>query len=446
MPLPSYRVLSHVYIRPPSSVSVQAKEIAPEEHKSMQGEAPTVGSYGHATNTITFKGGEAVTVTSNNRFPTPMGDYLRNGPVRQIDDYYFGHWVNGANENYPSREWNNLIPKMPDFGLITSPRLGMYLPSEHDTPVGLRTSHDIVNAVNPNRLGYFQSKLANFEQDLRNLMFDSRSRLNYEASEWVDFLSKKGFSIDTTPSPGVMGLGVMKGDFVAAHFPGRGYLVGEENFQDKARHIISRYGLTDKEAVEAMKRSVLLHEFGHVLGIKGDRESEKLQGELQAEFYSMMAERFKGTSMEGVYRALAEEGREYAKNFSTRKIWKNITKVYQTERGRLDDIIEKFEVEAKALGLEGKELIAYVNSRLRNTAGAILEGEPTYRSSKHKASNSKKLEEIVDEKEEAEAKSDPRYQSKIDKSEYKNMRDVKEREVKSEKAEKEAPQESEAPA
>lgn len=435
MPLSSYYVLSEKYIGPPSVKA--SPKIAPDDIKSMIGEAPTVGSYGHAAPTQIFTKDSAVTRTANNRFVASYADFSKNGYFSQRDDFEI-EGMKAAGEDVSPNMFSP-IPKMPDFGLIESPRLGMYFPNEGDTPVNLRTSHDIVNAVNPHRLGYFHSKLANLNQGLRNLMYDNTNRLNYEAAEWVDFLAKKGFSIERTQNPGIIGLGVKKGDFLAAYYPGKGYLIREENFQNKAKNLISGYGLSDPEAVEAMKRSVLLHEFGHVLGVKGDRRHEKLQGLLQAEFYSMMAQRIKGTKMEKIYRALAQEGRDYAEKHS-------LSLLDLIDVGKRDDDLELREIEHKflheAIALGVEDIDGYVNMRMEETLGAVLKGEPSYRASrsnsKSKTSNSKKLEDIVDEGDkEHEGESGKTYEKRISKSEYQNMKDAREREreTKSDKAE-----------
>ena len=429
MPLSSYYVLSEKYIGPPSVKD--SPKIAPEKIKSMQFEAPTVGSYGHAAPTQILTKEGAVARTANNRFVASYGDFSKNGYFSQRDDFEIDGMKAAGEDARPNMF--SLIPKMPDFGLIESPRLGMYFPNERDTPVGLRTSHDIVNAVNPNRFGYFQSKLANFNQDLRNLVYDNTNRLNYEASEWVNFLAKRGFSIDTTPNPGIIGLGVEKGDFLAAYYPGKGYLIREENFHNKAKNLISRYGLTDREAVEAMKRSVLLHEFGHVLGIRGSKKDEKLQGMLQAEFYSTMAQRFKGTTKERIYKALAREGMDYAKDNSSSLL---DLMAGGSDKGGNDTrhLKHKFLKEAIELGVE--DIDDYVNMRMEETLGPVLRGEPSYRNVKSKSSTSRKLEEMVDESDRKyESKSEKTYEGKIDKSKYKNMKDAREREAKSEKAE-----------
>lgn len=481
MPLTSYRVLGTRYIAPPSFASVTPKKIAPEDIKSGPGNPPTTGSYGHADQTFIFKNGWFKTVTSNNR-------YLSNdGPVFQQDDYE-ARGMKLAGEDVRPNMFD-IIPKMPDFALIQSSPHGLFLPSPRDTgQPNLQVSHDIVNAVDPNRLGYFHSKLANFNSDLRNLMFDKANRLNYEAVEWINFLEKKGFSIDTTKNPGITGLGIEKGDFIAAYYLTKGYLISEDKFYNKAKHLVSHYGLNEPEAVAAMQRSVLLHEISHVLGVKGDYKGERLQGLLQREFYTMMAERFKGTGMEKIYRALAREGEDYARGYSLyNRLLENILGEEKSTTDELfDKIFGKFKKEAKELVLQGEDAADYVNLRIAETMGAIIGGEPSYKpnkskssKSKNKKANSKKLEEIVDEssevsfdvrdgkivptykgkavgydgasmptdlvvKEKEYKDSDKEtYQGKANKPQYKNMKDVREASHKK-SPEKEVSKEAEA--
>lgn len=442
----AYKILSPHY-EGPSSVShraVDAKDI-----KS-----------GHVNPPATiFAKDKVVRVTANTRFETSYKDFLKNGPVTQIDDYRFGRWIKRGNDNYPNRGWNKPIPKMPDFAVIQSPRLGMYFHSEHDTPVNLRTSHDIVNAFDPNRLGFAYSKIANLEQTLRSM--NPGNEHYSEAAEWIGFLAKKGFSIDKSHHQGIIGLGVEEGDFLAAYYPA-GYLVREANFRNKAKSLISRYGLADSEAVKAMQRSVLLHEFGHVAGI----ESEKLQGLLQAEFYSTMAERYKGTKWERIYKALAQEGIDYARESSI-----SLLDLISGEGGegdaRLRAIERNFLKVAVALGV--RDVGEYVNMRMEETLGSILRGEPSYKSNNKKSSNKQSLEEIASESDKlsiavAEEGIVPAYEGRrvygegasmpekfvgkgiIDKSEYKSMSDAEAninegKNLKLEKAGKEAPQE-----
>ena len=395
MTLSSYGVLSKSkYIKPLSDSP--ATKINPKDIKSMQTDLPvSVGSYGHAQPTQIFAKDSVVTRTANNIFAYSYNDFFKNGALFNRDDYGHGHWKFAGEDVKPSMF--NVIPKMPEFAYITGiTPLGLYLPNKYDTEVNLRVTPEIVKAVDPNRIGFHESKKANFEQSLRSLMFDNINGLNYEASEWVDFLAKKGYSIETTKRPGILGLGIEQGSFAAAYYPKQGFLVSEIDFHEKAKNIISRYGIDDVEGIEAMKRAVLLHEFGHVFGVEGNIKGEKKQGLLQAEFYSMMAEKFKGTKMERIYRALAHEGMDYAR-------WYSKFRLFGAESEKdtsIDFLIAKFEAEAMALGLSGEKLHSYVSARAYETYGALLEnGHVTY----DKKSRTKKTEKKTDSSSEDES-------------------------------------------
>ena len=452
MTLSSYKVLSwSKYIAPlvtAALISCTAPKIAAKDIKSMQTDEPiTMGSYSHAHPTQLFIKNGVIARTANNRFVYSYNDFAENGPLFNRDDYGHGHWKSAGEDANPSMF--NVIPKMPEFAYITGiTPLGLYLPNKYDTQVNLRVTPEIVNAVYPNRIGFYESKKANFDQSLRSLMFDNANRLNYEASEWVGFLAKKGYSIETSKNAGILGLGVEQGRFAAAYYPKQGYLVSEMDFREKAKNIISRYGLDDREAVEAMKRSVLLHEIAHVFGVKGDRKGEKLQGLLQAEFYSMMADKLKGTKMEKIYRALAREGMDYAR-------WHSKFRLFDTEPDKdtsIDFLIAKFEAEARALGLNRKELQTYVAARAYETYGVLLEdGAVSYstKSRAKKTENKRKSsteDESLEEKVESEEKSAThlRLVKGGKYSEYKDKAGKAYGSEKSEKSDKEVPAEEPA--
>ncbi|MBI2658712.1 hypothetical protein HYX05_01240 [Candidatus Woesearchaeota archaeon] len=379
-------VLSQHFYR--DKASYTPKKIAPEEHKSMQGEAPTVGSYGHTSNTVLFRNGEAITVTSNNRFPTPMRDYLRNGPVRQIDDYYFGRWVQGGTDNPPSK--HSLIPKMPNLAYITGiTPLRMHFPNERDTPTSNRTTPRIVEAVDINKIGFFESTKGNLYNDSRNLMFDNANRFNYEVTAWIDFLGEKGWTYEKSKNNGVIALGIYQDDTrpaLAGHFD-KGYLIANPKFLEGIETIASKYGLSKKEAIEAFKRHVLLHEIGHVLGIPGDRKGEETQGMLAYEFYSRLAEETESAKLGKFYKALTIRNRDYAEYFSKANHFKRQMRIEKGGKNNIEKLVAQFLEEGKALGYGENELNAYVNLRLNEVYGALLrdevsENKPTSKTTK----------------------------------------------------------------
>ncbi|MBI2101693.1 hypothetical protein HYT53_03695 [Candidatus Woesearchaeota archaeon] len=429
MPLGSYRVLSEKYIRPLSDSP--APEIALKDRKSMQIDEPnTTGSYGHAAPIMLIAKDGLISRTSNNRFRFSADDVDKNGTGFTNDDYGQGKWKFAGEGNYSAR--HNIIQKMPEVAYFTGiTPLGLYM-HEKDTHPNLFATPRIVEAVDPNRIGFYDYRKPS--QDNRNLMFDSINRLNYESSEWISFLAGKGISIDTSKNPGVLGLGVEQSPFAAGYYPKQGYLMTEMNFHNTAKRIISRYGLEDKpEAIEAMKRSILLHEIAHVLGVGGKKRDEAFQGRLQYEFYSRMAEKFKGTKMARVYRALAEEGADYAAWYS-RTRWGELFDIKEKE-SPIEFLIAKLEADGIALELRGEKLESYVSARFKETYGALRNGEPSHKKSAGRGSKSsqkaKNLEVIVEDdsnsKEEISEKgsNQKRYSKVVSLSEYKSMNDAK---------------------
>lgn len=272
----------------------------------------------------------------------------------------------------------NEIPKMPDFTYITGVTpIGIYLPDKRDTKVNLRVTPRIAEAIDFNKTGLYDSKKSgNLYSSLRKLI-NPESSHHEEAAEWIPFLASKGFSSEKTQKPGILGLGIdSTGDIVAGYYPKKGYLVAADNIREYARSFAENYGFTDKEAVDAFERQFMLHEIAHVLGVGGDRKSEKLQGLLQEEFYTMMADKHKGTRKEKIYRAIANSGSDYAESFSVLnsalvQLLGKEKKIYDLERR----LIAKFEQEGKVYGLKEKMLEEYVKSRAKDTYG-MLEDDP----------------------------------------------------------------------
>lgn len=466
MPLPSYRVLSPVYIRPPSSVRVEPKEIAPEEHKSMQGGQPNVTSYPYGEyKPILEKGphGEvyAVTRTANNKFRILLTDYFKpgHGYLSQNDDLEIDGMKFAGEEVKPAMF--SIIPKMQNLAYITGiTPLRMHFPDERETPTSNRTTPRIVEAVDPNRIGYFDSKKGNFSHDLRNLMFDDANRFNYEVSAWIDFLGEKGWTYEKSKNHGVIALGIFHDDThpaVAGYFD-KGYLIADPKFLEGIETIASKYGLSKKEAVEAFKRHALLHEIGHVLGIPGDRKGEETQGMLAYEFYSRLAEESDGTKLGKFYKALARRNIDYAEYFSKSNHFKRQLRkeIHRGEKSNIEKLISQFLEEGKALGYGENELNAYVNLRLNEVYGELLrdevsENKPTSKTTKSSETQRREgLEKLVERLgQEAETLG-------VDKTEYisaqlarhpikyMNGKEVIEPDRKEKSSE--SPQESEAPA
>ena len=399
----SYTVMSEHY-EGDLSTSEPIK-VAPEDIKSMESIPISVSSYPYGDykpSIVKGKSGKiyAATRTANNLFLTSVGDFSKYGFFSQIDDFNMDEFKSAGEDVRPNMF--DIVPKMPDIGYITdiTPRR-MNFPDPRDTAVDLYSTPEFVNAVDMNKVGYFVSKVGNLQQFLRNnVLFNDTNNIHYDINRWVEFLDGKGFSFETSRNAEFSGLGVQvdveREGYLAAYFPRKGYLITEADFHDKVEKLISAYGLEGKESVEAMMRADMLHEIGHRLGIGGDRASEELQGELREEFYSKLAEEFKGTRFERIYRALVQEGMDYARAFSmSTALWDEISAELHTKRlpGAIPLLADKFEEEADALELTGWNRIAFIEKRLREVYGELLAEEPSFKESL----NQKSLEEMVEE-------------------------------------------------
>ena len=179
------------YIGDPAGRDIpdSARTIAPKQHNSHKFIPNTETSWPYNLSLLSkphfIKGhaGEiwALRKTSNNKFMT--NDYAKHGDFSsQIDDGIirgeyrfptFDNWKYAGEGNSPNRY--DIIQKMSNFDYITGVTpLGIFLPNHRDTQVNLRVTPRIVEAVDPNKIGYFESKKGNLYNNLRNLMFDVR--------------------------------------------------------------------------------------------------------------------------------------------------------------------------------------------------------------------------------------------------------------------------------
>lgn len=444
-----YKILSKNVYRGTPFVS-SAPKISPKDYRSMNSLPITLTSYGYGEgNKPLIYGTDGCWVaahrTANKVVEIPLADFNKYGSFSpQLDDISgYGKWKSAGEDVKPNMF--DYVPKMPDIAYITriapSP---MRFPDSRDTNVDLRTTKEIANAVEPNKVGYFTSKLANRYEECRNLMWDYANRYKPEAVAWIDFLAKKGFSLDKSKKSAITGTGIQvdvaNEGYMASYYPKERYLTTEVDFHSRAEKLISKYGLSGREAVGAEKRAVLLHEIAHRLGVGGDRASERLQGMLRAEFYSKLAENSKGTKMERVYRALAKEGEDYARAHSYLSILDGIQAGASPKgKSQLELLIGQFEKEAKALELKGKKKSKHVRTRLNEVYGQLLSSESSYKENEKHPDSKRGLEEMAGDEYYNSDKETETY-GKIAPSDYKSMSDAKNsineaRETKRDKAE-----------
>lgn len=387
------------------------KAIKREEHRSSIVIAQTDTSYGHGKYkgpyiSINSSGDKTGThKTSNNTFTASVSKYGDFSP--QVDDVLgYGSWVNAATNVKPIMF--DLVPTISQIantrGLayITGTPVGLYLPHPSDTNMPkLKVSSKEVMAIDNNYAGLYESRITtNLEHTMRSLM--PGGKYHFEGQEWIDFLGKKGFRLETADTAGVRGLGILndvQGEgFTWGYFPKLGYLVAEGLVHKKIEQMARQYGLDGSElpeAIEAIKRADVMHETGHILDIKGKWIDERMQGLLRAEFYGMMAEKHKGNKkLARIYKALRKEGLDYADGYSLENwIWETITaNPFPNKMGILEILKKKFSGEADALELEGLVREMYINERLEDTGIIDLyKGEPSYKDSRaHSKSNSGK--------------------------------------------------------
>jgi len=478
----SYRVLGTHLDLSRDSVSKSTK-INPKEIVSMTQAIPvSFSSYPYGLTSPTIIGNKAYMKSGGgrlhefskddvlSRYGFPM-TWEESGPRQR-------GWIANSTMNPPVA--NDVIPtyfditgKIGGIAYITGVKpLRMYLPHPHDTKVSNYTTPDLVVANDINRQGNRVSQLENFRQKIHSgVLFNDTNQLHYEIAKWAEFLDSKG--IKPTENP-FFGIGIERSDdFIAGYYTKNRILVANFYFNGIVKDLMSRYGLTEREAVEAGERNIILHELAHAYGISGTRRGEKLQGELAAEFCSMLAEEA-GGKYARIYRALAQYRIDYAKDFSlTNWLLREATKGPKFEYSNLS--AHKFWHEGIELGYSGKALEQYVKSRMNDSFGPLMDEESDDSSnldaiveatdrngravpgktdqktldgkivylSERAANSSRKVSK--DQKTEA----GKHYKGEVvDISEYRNRREAERADAKAESAEaaKETPTEAEAPA
>lgn len=408
-----------------SKVNSYTAKIPADKIKSMQHLTSTVSSFPYGPSTNHFVDGNIVTVTSGNIFRTSAHDFNKYGFFSQVDDGVsrgsvkfagMDDWIANGTQNYPNLPNNQPIPTYYDLtgnkvgGILYiegATPLKLWMPDSNDTQVNLYTAKELVNVNDVNSMGKRTSQVENFRQKLHSdLLFNDRNQLHYEIAKWAEFLDSEG--VNPTKHP-VLGIGVGKGNYVASHYPELNYLVANTDFNVIAKHMISKYGLTDSEAVSAMERSVMMHELAHAYGVGGSRTGEHRQGKFQSKFYSKLAKEFAGTKFEKIYKALAREGEDYAQRFS---FINDLVRDHEHVGAPWHLMEHKFYHEAEALGLEGKAMEKYIKSRVKDALGPLHDDEESNETESRTAnrSNVVSLEGIVESASgEAQGKSDSNY-------------------------------------
>lgn len=376
-----------VYRGPPVVSSGSVPKVAACDIKSGPGIGTAVGSEGHAKNVLLLskdaKGNPvwknvtannsytSYDVSANGYFSPQMDDgVIRNG----IQFRPIAYWLANGNENPPAR--NNVMPRIYDLTNGQTDSLlhvegitpeSMRMPNRHDTSPNLYTTQDMVAAYDMNARGRLASQVEEFRQKIKTgVLHNDANQLHYEIVRWYEFLDSKGVHPNESPIHAI-GVGNIGG--LAGYNDEIKSLSADLNFYERAKAWIERFGLTDREKVQAMERAVILHEISHAFGIDGDRKGEQLQGRLWAEFYSTLAKEFEGSKWQTIYNTLSEVGKDYAESYSFFNYmkWQGEHEKSRRQTTTFNILVNKYQIEGEEQGLEGKALEKYVESRIKNT-------------------------------------------------------------------------------
>ena len=267
------------------------------------------------------------------------------------------------------------------------------LPTKYVTPI-------LADEGPINTFGIRLSRVANVEQDFRNLMFDDthRERFNKSIIAYFDYLNSIGYD---NPRH-LLGIGTeIDKRNLAAHYHEEGHSVitASTDLYEKAKEIAEKHGLKGPESAKFVKEYIYFHELFHLFdreaGSKVDKEIRV--GEHLHKFFKNGAKLVTGTKLSKIYSVLAQESKDYVDCVRSGKILTN---------SRLESLIVKYKAEAERLGIEDVE--EYVSGKLEKGLEKV-EKDNSKRSGleeklKENREKSEKEETNPDEKETYEGK------------------------------------------
>ena len=392
-----------------------------------------VGTFSHhfgESPKYAVKDGRVYLRTANALHSVSIDDFLKYGTFFGEDDFGMKEWLAVGEDVKPADfdivpvdRYYKSVSYNKNEGAVEGVPLRMYLPNKRDSPVNLYVRNTDVNAP-INRAGYWASQIENFEQDLRDFLFDYREMKrgdhNPEAAAWFDFISRKGYkNFDQLIS---IGKGLLDDKVVAATLHGNpeGYvsLLANKNFKEYIREMMGKYSLYDENSLRLGKDAVIMHETLHFspkgqqrrgLGFfKSGRRIEHNAGRIQAKFYHKRKGEVDSEDVKA-YTALEKDHADYARHWSLKsrlsKYFKiaNIIKSFGTlnrdlnlgyEGRSIDSVIEQFRNEARLLGFTESEEDSYVESRL-NEYESRKQAENFEKETTSKSENNSGLEALV---------------------------------------------------
>ncbi len=311
-----------------------------------------------------------VVSTVHNKFFVPAEDMARYGAVfnpRDESAKHMDRWIGATVGNHqiesatPNKEEG--LWEMPEH----IPGYSKYGMTDVMVPI-----KDLAGSVPINKVGLYVSRIANLEQDLRDVIFrnhiTSGVGFNPETEAFLDFLIKeKGLE----PEREIRAIGVenlVVG--MAATYPenGTAVLVASKDIYQYAADIAKTYGLKGEEARRVVKRAIWYHELYHVFDQRKGlsmREEEIDVREALAEFFSERASMV-GEKLARYYKAMAKENQEYVWGWEEGPIK---SQGGRSARHNIETLMQQYASEAKRMGMSGEEVGDYVASRLKAELG-----------------------------------------------------------------------------
>ncbi|MDP6138807.1 MAG: hypothetical protein QGI89_01735 [Candidatus Woesearchaeota archaeon] len=318
---------------------------------------------------LTEIGDYLVFATSNNKFVFHKADIQRNGLGMNRDDMGIEEWIE-ATEGEHAIEY--VSKPTGEMRLFEGPE---FVPnySEHSAMPDVNVPIADMSGVNMdiNKVGEYFSRIANLEQDLRNLIFTDYPKnpgYNPETEAFFEFLMEKGLG----PAREINGIGIENMEATArSRLNGTSLLSVSTEFYEKALAVAKAYGLDERDAVQFAKRSFLYHELSHdLIREKLSREAEEVKvGELLAEFFGNRAPLLEGKIAQ-YYGALAKENEAYADG------WRGgIKSSAKSLMSKIESLVMQYASEAKDMKLDEEGARDYVESRLENDIKDLKESE-----------------------------------------------------------------------
>ena len=347
----------------PPFVTHHAK-IDPKAYRSMTEEIPYSSS-----SSMSYHDGAYYFKTANRTHgPFFKGDIKRYGLATHWEDsaQRMNDWKANSESN-PSIN-HDVMPARPDIMYFKGHERKLSLPDPTDTKVSLYVTPDYP-IVSLNNMGKYISMAHDFEMMLKDRVFETGK--NYvEITHALKKYDKYGFNVQTANTNGIRGIGIdvdVEGKgFLANYRPVPGWFAINRDLAE----YMKRY--PDKDVREAVLTSLIAHELGHTAGVPGSGADENLQGRILHEIYSELAAGSSGRK-KVIYEKLAKYESDYAEHFSlANRIKRSFKSSSFRKIDRYQALAAIMRREGIEIGLTGRALQNYINSRMADDNGATL--------------------------------------------------------------------------